>query len=71
MGTVLNWFQSYTNGRTQYVQIEDKMSSLLPISTGVPQGSILGPCLLIIYKTPYAYQWSLLHHAIRWLHAIH
>ena len=40
-GTALDWFQSYNSGRIQYVQIEDRVSSPLPISTGVPQDSIL------------------------------
>ena len=48
-GTALNWFQSYISGRIQYVQIEDRVSPPLPISTGVQQGSILGPLLFIIY----------------------
>ena len=48
-GTALNWFQSYISDRIQYVQIEDRVSSPLPISIGVPHGSILGPLLFIIY----------------------
>ena len=47
-GTALNWFQSYISGKIQYVQIEDRVSPPLPISTGVPHGSILGPLLLIV-----------------------
>ena len=48
-GTPLNWFQSYLKGRCQYVQFDDVRSKLSNISTGVPQGSILGPLLFIIY----------------------
>ena len=48
-GTALQWFSSYLNGRKQYVELDGTSSDLLPLSTGVPQGSILGPLLSLIY----------------------
>ena len=45
----IEWIRSYLFGRHQLVYIEGKMSKLLPVSSGVPQGSILGPLLYIIF----------------------
>ena len=47
--TAIKLFRSYLINRYQYVQIENAKSQLLEINTGVPQGSILGPLLFIIY----------------------
>ena len=45
----LNWLKSYLHDRLQTVYIEGKQSQLLTVSSGVPQGSILGPLLYIIF----------------------
>ena len=48
-GSTLNIFQSYLIKRKKYTEIEDTTSTILPIYIGVPQGSILGPIVFIIY----------------------
>ena len=47
--TTINWFKSYISKRIFLVSMENKLSDFGEISCGVPQGSILGPLLFLIY----------------------
>ena len=51
-GTAIKWIESYLSLRTQTVVIGNERSSSQTIFQGVPQGSVLGPILFILYTSP-------------------
>ena len=52
--TVLTWFKSYLTSRKQFVQVQGSKSTQRSLKCGVPQGSILGPLLYVLYSAPIA-----------------
>src|SRR5437867_13381445 len=48
-GNVLNWIKGWLSGRRQKVCIDGESSDWAALTSGVPQGSVLGPILFLIY----------------------
>ena len=60
MESPLKWFKSYLHNRQQYTEINDTLSDINSIKCGVPQGSILGPLLFLIYINDIAHSSTIL-----------
>ena len=64
--TALNWFSSYLTNRIQTVIVNNCSSAPVTISCVVPQGSVLGPVLFVLYTAPLSNvmdSHSVLHHS--------
>ena len=48
-GNLWKWIKAYLTGRRQCVRVNDTTSEFLPVISGVPQGSLLGPLFYIIF----------------------
>lgn len=54
-GIINDWFSSYLNNRTQTTELKCHISNKAAITCGVPQGSVLGPLLFLLYANDIQY----------------
>ena len=65
--TVLQWFPSYLTDRTHYISLSNHCSAFVPVHSGLPQGSVLGPIIFTMYIKPLSAiidSHSITHHSL-------
>ena len=64
-GSTHKWINSLLSGRTQQVVLDGQASDPVPVLSGVPQGSVLGPILLLIFMPPKELWEAYSYHTVR------
>ena len=47
--SMINWVKHFITGRTQRVRIDGELSEAIEVISGIPQGTVLGPFLILVY----------------------
>ena len=48
-GNTLSWIKAFLTGRSPTLELEGESSSEIPVNSGVPQGSVVGSLLFLVY----------------------